>query len=122
MNSDSLNADALGDIISSLSPEDIASLQSMAQSIFGGESKKEEPKKPPETPSPFQSGFDFASMAKIASIMSLFSSEQKDPRCDLLQALRPLVASEKQQKVDQAVKMLRLLSVLPKIKELNSQK
>ena len=32
------------------------------------------------------------------------------------------VIKEKQQKVDQAVKMLRLLSVLPKIKELNSQK
>ena len=103
MNPDSLNADSLGDIISSLSPEDIASLQSMAQNLFGGEPKKEEPKKPPEPASPFQGGFDFASMAKIASIMSLFSNEQKDPRCDLLNALRPLVASEKKKKVEQDV-------------------
>lgn len=122
MNPEAFNADSLGDIISSLSPEDIASLQSMAQNIFGSGDKKEEPKKPPEPSSPFQGGFDFASMAKIASIMSLFSNEQKDPRCDLLNCLRPLLASEKQQKVDQAVKMLRLFSVLPKIKELNSQK
>lgn len=121
MNPESVNAGSIGDIISSLSPEDIASLQAMAQNIFGSETKKEEPKKPPQEPSPFQGGFDFASMAKLASVMSLFSSEQKDPRCDLLNALRPLVAGEKQQKVDQAVKMLRLLSVLPKIKELTSQ-
>ncbi|MGN1195044.1 MAG: hypothetical protein ACI4SB_06135 [Acutalibacteraceae bacterium] len=120
MNPESLNADSLGDIISSLSPEDIASLQSMAQNIFGGDTKKEAPKKQPDSPPPSQGGFDFASMAKIASIMSLFSNEQKDPRCDLLNALRPLIASEKQQKVDQAIKMLKLLSVLPKIKELNS--
>ena len=122
MNPDVFNADSFGDIISSLSPEDIASLQSMAQNLFGGDTKKEEPKKPPQSPPPSSGSFDFASMAKIASIMSLFSNEQKDPRCDLLNALRPLVASEKQQKVDQAVKMLRLLAVLPKIKELNSQK
>lgn len=120
MNPDSFNADSLGDIISSLSPEDIASLQAMAQSIFGGEAKAE-PKKPSTPPPPAPGGFDFASMAKVASIMSLFSTEQKDPRCDLLNALRPLVASEKQPKVDQAIKMLRLLSVLPKIKELNSK-
>ncbi len=117
MNLDGIDLNSIGNIIGSMSPEDIESLKGVAQVMFGqGEQPKEEKRK--EEPPKQNAGFDFASVAKIASLMSMLSAEQNDPRCDLLKALRPMVSKEKQKKVDEALKMLQLFAILPKIKEL----
>lgn len=122
MNLENINMDSLNEVISSLSPDDIEALQGMAQSLFSSagsdnaaESKTEEQKSPPKNDSP---ALDFGSLAKIASIMEMFTGNTKDPRCDLLGALKPMLAEEKQDKVDQAIKMIKLISILPKIKDL----
>lgn len=125
MNLDGINMENLGNIVSSLSPEDMQALSGMAQSLFGslgGAQQKQPPfEKPPGSGREQTDGFDFAQMAKLASIMGALQGGKNDPRCDLLFALKPLLASEKQPKVDQAVKMMRLLSIIPKIKDLNSR-
>lgn len=121
MNLENINMEDLSDVISSLSADDIEMLQGMAQSLFSssGSSNESESKKEKEMPkSNGNQQFDFGSISKIASIMSLFSGDTKDPRCDLLTALKPMLAKEKQDKVDQAIKMIKLISILPKIKEL----
>ncbi|MBQ8027819.1 MAG: hypothetical protein IJ262_00260 [Clostridia bacterium] len=114
MNLDSINGEAVSQLLSSLSEEDIAGLMNMAQSVFSSQTppKKEEKKKE-------EGSFDFSSIAKIASLMGFLSGEENDPRCNLLSALKPLLSKEKQSKVDQAIKMLHLMAVLPKLKELN---
>lgn len=116
MANDGFDLGAIGDILSSMSSDDIENLKGAAQSLFS--SAPEKPKKPPESVNTSQGMPDFSSLAKIASIMSLLSSEQNDPRCNLLAALRPMLTEPRQQKIDQAVKMLHLLAVLPKLKEI----
>lgn len=114
MANDNFDLGSIGNLLSSLSAEDMENLKGAAQTLF---SSQEAPKK--EAPPPPQSNMDFSSFAKIASIMSALSAPQSDPRCDLLKALRPMLSSSRQQKIDQAIKMLQLLTVLPKLKELN---
>lgn len=114
MSLDLPDANTLEDIISSLSKEDMDNLMNMAQNLFSSSEKSESKNEQKSF-----ADFDFSTITKIASIMSLFSSERKDPRCDLLIALKPLITKDKQQKVDQAIKMLQIMSVLPKLKELN---
>lgn len=114
MNLDGIDTSELESIVSSLSNEDIENLKNMAESLFGKEESKEQTKSAPSF-----SGFDFSSISKIAGIMSLFSSPKKDPRCELLYALKPLINEEKRPKVDQAVKMLQIMAILPKLKEMN---
>lgn len=114
MNLDEIDPNEIQSIISSLSADDIENLKNMAESLFGKEENKERPQN-----SPSFSGFDFSSVSKIASLMSLFSSPKSDPRCELLYALKPLINEEKRPKVDQAVKMLQIMAILPKLKEMN---
>ena len=119
MSAQSFDLGALGDVLSSLSEDDIAALQGMAASVFSDAAKTPPNSAPPEqnAASGAFGGLDLESIAKIASILEALQSEPQDPRTQLLAALRPLVGEERRQKVDQATRMLRLFSLLPKIKE-----
>lgn len=120
MNLEGIDLGSIGNIIGSMSEEDIESLKGVAQAMFSSAEKPKEPPKPePPKEQPF--GFDFSSFSKIASIMNILSSEQKDPRSDLLKALKPMLSDDKKQRVDEALKMLQLFAILPKIKELNQE-
>ncbi|MFI3141958.1 MAG: hypothetical protein R3Y27_06595 [Clostridia bacterium] len=128
MDLSNLNMDNIGSILSSLSDDDIDSLKSMAGSFFANaneqssnETSNQQAPPPPknEESSDFDFNLDFESIAKITSIMSKLSSKKKDPRSDLLLALRPLLSEEKQGKVDQATKIIQLLEILPLLKEMN---
>lgn len=118
MNLDSIDLNMVGNIIGSMSPDDIESLKGVAQAMFSSSENKKEPPKhePPKAQS--SSGFDFSAVSKIASVMNLLSSEQKDPRCDLLKALKPLLSDDKKGRVDEALRMIQLFAIIPKIKEL----
>lgn len=91
----------LEDMISSIL-KDPGSMQMVSSLISGlGDKKDNTP-----APSPL-AGID---MQKITTLMQKMSGEP-DERCKLLLALRPFVDSERQEKIDQSVKLLRLMSV-----------
>ncbi|MGN1340182.1 MAG: hypothetical protein ACI4WS_07805 [Oscillospiraceae bacterium] len=61
------------------------------------------------------SGLDFNTIAKAASLMSAMGTQNDDER--LLLALKPLLREENQAKVDTAIKLLKLVSLLPLLRE-----
>lgn len=59
---------------------------------------------------------DPAALAKIAGVMKRLNTGT-DNRTVLLTALRPLVSERRRKRVDTAVKLLRLIDLLPYLKE-----
>ena len=114
MDSGSFNLDNLGDIISSLSDEDMAKLNSLADELFSGTPKQNEKStaKPPSGSDLF-SGIDPVMMSRIMNIIGKLNSAPNDPRCNVIASLKPLLSKDKQQKADEAIKMLQLLSLIP---------
>ncbi len=107
------SSDSLGDILASLTDEDINNLRETAASLFGG---KEESKNeiPPETVFDFSS-IDPSVFLKISHIMSSINSVSSDPRCDLLRALKPLLSDSRKKRADEAVQMMKMLQIIPLI-------
>ena len=93
-------------------PEGMARLKSMAENLFGGA--------PPSDPAPTELQSDALSVdpASIARIASLLKPAKDDDSIRLLFALRPHLTPEKQTRLDSAVKMLRLLKMAPRLREL----
>ncbi len=95
-------------------PQSMERVRQMAQSILAG---NEEPAKEPEN------GFDLGSLAdsvdlgSIINIVSKLNSSQDDQRTHLISALRPYLSEKRQEKADNAVKILKLLELLPLLKE-----
>ena len=61
------------------------------------------------------SGFDLGKVMQLTSLAGAMT--QKDPNTELLLALRPHLSPEKQQRVDKAVRLLKLLAVFSVAKE-----
>ena len=76
--------------------------------LFGGA-----PAPPPQQSPPSGSGFDIGMMMKLQQIFSKMSCDDKN--ISLLRALRPFLREPK--KADDAINILRLLSVLPALGE-----
>lgn len=60
-------------------------------------------------------GMDLGAMMNLASKLKDFNAEDNNTR--FLLALRPLLGEEKQNKIDRAVKILKLLNLMPLIKD-----
>ena len=102
----------MDDITSTISkllenPESLSALKNMAQSVMLSIST--------------ESGSDGLlpeDMSKIIKVVSrLRSNSTEDNNTRLLMSLRPYVSEAKQQKIDEAVKIMKLVSLLPLIKE-----
>lgn len=120
----SLNMENIENILSSMSSEDMEMLSSMAQSFFSSQSQRSEEKKeePVAGGNPFSSfNFDFETLSKIMSVIEKLNRPCDDPRYNLLLSLRPLLSNKRQEKVDDALKILSLLSLLPIIEELGGK-
>lgn len=100
----------LSDIISSLSAEDISNLKEVAQSVFGGEEKAAVSSDMPDL-----SSIDPKMLGRITSVMSMLN--KKDSRVELISALKPFLSSNRQIKADEAMKIIRLLELIPILKE-----
>ena len=116
-------------IISSLSAEDMEMLGNMAGQFFSSSSEKEKSERTENEKSRSNNekigGFpdfsdipiDFETIRKIAAVMQKLNSNQKDERCDFLLSLKPMLSEPRQKKIDTAITMLRLFSILPIINE-----
>ncbi len=115
-----INLDAIGDILGSMSPEDLEGLSGIAQSLFGGdgtESQEKAPPRPDKSPMPDFDGMDFESISRIMGIMKRLSSQPSDPGCELIAALKPLLSPPRRKRADEAISMLRVISLMPIIGE-----
>ena len=106
-------------------PEGMKQLQSMAQELMGEGGldlsalmpQQQEKHVMPDI-SGLMGGISPDQMGMMMKLMSAFNSTKEDDRTRLLMALRPHLTDKRQQRVDQAVKLLKLASVLPLISEI----
>lgn len=125
----------LNAILNSLTPDDIENLKQTAASVFGGMGGGEPPKKEPEIKHNKQEtnqlNFDdllknmgglgnlgmpdLSQLSAIVPILQAFNSQ--DERLDFINALKPLLSEERQKKADEATKLVKLMSVLPLLRE-----
>lgn len=99
--------DNIGDIISSLSAQDIERLKETAKTIFPDNEKSE-----PVEDNPISS-MDPSVIQKVTAIMSKMNT--KNSRTEFINALKPLLSTGRQKKADEAVKILKLMELLPLI-------
>lgn len=126
----------LSDALSSLfsNPESMQKLQQMIGMLSGGNNAAPSTPAPPENPAPaaeadvqpapVASGsgggggglpFDPGLLVKMQQAMSLV--RQDDPRVAFLIALKPNLSERRRQRVDEAVRMLRLVHLVPFLRE-----
>lgn len=107
--------DNIADILSNLSAQDIENLKETAAALFS-QGKQEEPQT--KSTDLFGSfGADAQMISRISGIMQAMNRE--DSRCDLLRALKPLLKPERQHRADEAIRLLKIISMLPLLREQN---
>lgn len=107
------------------SPDGMQKIQAAAASfgmLGGGTSASDKSDPPPESASsPFPSldGLgslgDIETIQKLIPIISGLKSDNQDTI--LLKALRPYLQDERQQRLDESIKMMQLIKLLPLLKE-----
>lgn len=113
-------------------PQGMEKIKSLAGSLLGGQADSpafpsDGPPPNPENrpgqdaaPSPSGDGPLPISPGEIQTIMKLvgaMKNNQDDDRTRLLLSLKPHLSQERQQKVDQAIKLLKLIALLPLVRE-----
>ncbi len=92
------------------SPEQMEKLKAMAGNLFGS---AEPPAPMPQQPADISAG-EIAGLMKMANLLK---NNTNDRRAGVLLALRPYLTEHRQKRVDDAVKILRLINILPAVKE-----
>ena len=114
--------DDIGEKISALlnSSDGMEKLKSVAESVLGGidtVSHPESNKSNEDFSIPENLLSNLGNMQSIMRIASVLGKEQSDSRIDLLRALKPHLSEERQKKCDNAIKMLKMVKLLPLIKD-----
>lgn len=94
-------------------PQSIEKMRGIAEQLLGGEQKATKPAEPSLDLAQIEDTVD------IAKIISLFNTvnNKNDDRTKLLLALKPHLSPERRQRVDKAVKILRLIEIMPILQE-----
>ena len=113
----------IGSILNSLSADDMENIKKIASDFLGG-GEAEKPPAKQETPSgnipDFSklSGMGMPDLSQLSAIMPVLQMFNKsDDRLDFINALKPLLSETRKRKADEAMNLLRLMSVLPALKE-----
>lgn len=118
--------DNLNDIINNLSADDINMLKGVASSILGenaaaeGNGQKAQESQPAGGGSLSPAGLDGIDFEMIMKAKTIFEKMNgaHNKNLDLIMALKPHLSPDKQDRADQAVRILKLFEVLPMLKEL----
>lgn len=115
--------DDISEKISALlnSSEGMERLKSGVMSILGNDNEKASDK--PEEQK--EEGFsipenllnNIGNMQGIMRIANILGNQQQDSRIDLLRALKPHLSKERATRVDRAISLLRIASILPVLRE-----
>ena len=112
----------VSELLGSMSEEELQNLQEAAQSLFsqlGGEGEAQQADAGPSPAGGFEGfgsvfgsgGFSPELLAQLTKIMG--SMNTRDPRTDLILALRPHLSRHRQKRAEQAVQMMKMLDLLP---------
>lgn len=110
----------LSEILNSLSSEDIENIKNLA-SEFLGEKNSAQTEQRPKNNIPDASalqGLGLPDLSQLTSILPVLQEMGKpDSRLDFINALKPLLSQSRQQRADEALKLVRLMSLLPLLRE-----
>ena len=99
-------------------PDSLNRVREMAENILGGNNENRHTPPPNNVGSIFDNmDVDPAQLGKILSVMSRLKSDRDDNRAKLLLALKPHLSEPKREKVDTAIKLLKLIDLLPFLKD-----
>lgn len=93
-------------------PQGMENIKSMAQS-FLSDNNISLPSSQPED----SNDIDPMQIANMVKTLNAFNSKNKDDRTNLLLALRPHLSQARQEKLDRAIKLMKLYSMLPLIQQ-----
>lgn len=99
-------------------PESMQRVRSMAENLLGGEQQKDKEHKADINSLFGDSDLDIGQITKIMTVLNRLKSKNEDSRTQLLLALKPHLSVPKREKVDTAVKLLKLIDMLPIIKDM----
>lgn len=95
-------------------PESMEQMRKMAESILG---EKEEQKNTPDGDFDISSLLGMEDIGNLLGIINRLRSSGNDPKAQLLYALKPHLSPPRREKVDTAVKILKIIELLPLINE-----
>lgn len=114
--------DDIADILSSLSSDDIDMLKGVADSILGGSKSEAQPKKESNPLAGLGMNIGPDEISMIMKVKSAFekmnSNSQNSDNANLILALKPHLSQARQDKADEALRMMKLMDMLPLIKDL----
>lgn len=113
----------IGSILSSLSSEDMENIKNLASQFLGSQRTPEPEAKQMSVPAslPDLSGLsgmgmpDMSQLSAIVPVLQVFN--KSDSRVDFINALKPLLSEHRRRKADEAMNLLRLISVIPLLRE-----
>lgn len=95
-------------------PESMEKVRQMAENIFSKEEKTDNFSAENDFLGNMPSGED---LQKIMSVVSMFNSQKDDKRTHLLHSLKPYLSDSRKEKADNAIKLLKLLEILPLLRD-----
>ncbi len=98
-------------------PQSMAAIKEMAAGFMGSSKDDEHPASTGPDISSFIGDMSPDQISGLMKIMSALNSNSSDDRTMLLTALRPHLSSKRQQKLDSAVKLLKLAKIMPAVTE-----
>lgn len=102
------------------SPDGLDRLKSVAEGLLGENLfKNEQPQKKENSDLSLPDNLldNIGNMQGIMKIAGFLSKEQKDSRIDLLRALKPHLSAERAKRVDKAISILKIATLLPILRE-----
>lgn len=115
--------DNISDLLSSVSPEELERLKSVAQNLIGNaNSGGASAQKSSPAPEKSDAGSNLSSLFgdDLTKALTAVAGQMRheDDRTKFIQALRPLLSEDRRQKADEALRFLRLMDALPLLKGL----
>ena len=101
-------------------PEGMKRISDIASSLMSSQKEEQTKKEPEKTEGSFLSDMqlDPVQMGNMMKMMSVLKNQnQEDDNTRLLIALKPHLSEERRKKVDKAISMLKIVKLLPILKE-----
>ncbi len=105
-------SEKLSDILNN--PESLSQVRQMAENILGNNQKPEEKS---TALNELDSVLGAGELQSVISIIEKLKSSGNDPRSQLLNALKPHLSKPKREKADTAIKILKVIEILPYLRE-----